>query len=123
MDAVLWAKADLLLTDAVLQMIKDVKLGRLPLDSVSGRKDTLITNEQYLRYVDTLRSISITQLIASLEPVHSGYHSLKSALKDLLLASNEKEYTVVPAPNSDPVHYKHLLQKRLFEEGFMTYDS
>ena len=123
MDAVLWAKADLLLTDAVLQMINDVKLGRLPLDSVSGRKDTLITNEQYLRYVDTLRSISITQLITSLEPVHSGYHSLKSALKDLLLASNEKHFTVVPAPNSDPAQYKHLLQKRLFEEGFMTYDS
>src|SRR4029077_2943696 len=34
-DAVRWSKADVLLTDGLLQIIKDVKLGRLQKDSIT----------------------------------------------------------------------------------------
>jgi hypothetical protein len=36
-----WSKADVLLTDGLLQIIKDVKLGRLPKDSITLRTDSV----------------------------------------------------------------------------------
>jgi hypothetical protein len=42
-DAVRWSKADLLLTDGLLQIIKDVKLGRLQKDSITLRTDSVLT--------------------------------------------------------------------------------
>src|SRR6185436_8600931 len=44
-DPFLWSRADILLTDAFLQLIRDVKLGRLPNDSISLNKDTALSNE------------------------------------------------------------------------------
>src|SRR5437762_2354693 len=46
-DATLWSKADSLLTDAFLQIVKEVKLGRLPQDSISLRKDSVLTDDFY----------------------------------------------------------------------------
>src|SRR5207247_2613423 len=46
-DAVLWSKQDVLLTDALLQIIKDVKLGRLQQDSITLRGDSTLSGEFY----------------------------------------------------------------------------
>src|SRR5712671_3443985 len=46
-DAVLWSRADVLLTDGLLQVIKDVKLGRLQKDSITLRGDSVLSNEFY----------------------------------------------------------------------------
>lgn len=124
MDAVLWSKADLMITDGLLQMIHDVRLGRLPWDSVTGRKDTIITPERYLAWVDTLRgATSLRSVIEMLEPVHSGYHRLKEQLREFLDSADEREFTVVPMPSEKHPEFKMLLQRRLFEGGYFAYDS
>jgi hypothetical protein len=38
MDAVLWTKADLMLSDAFIHVIKDLKIGRLGSDSTLFKK-------------------------------------------------------------------------------------
>jgi murein L,D-transpeptidase YcbB/YkuD len=119
-DAVRWSKADVLLTDGLLQIIKDVKLGRLQKDSITLRTDSVLAKEFYEQQVDNIiQSISVTRIIDSLEPVVKGYHELKEGIKSFLDSAQFKDYTNVPYPVSDSATYKLALRTRLFEEGLL----
>lgn len=121
-DHRLWGAADILLTDALVQVIHDIKLGRLPNDSISLNKDTLVSAEYLLNQISLLKdSGSIHQLIHSLEPNHWGYHQLKNGLAKFLKKASFTEFTRVP-PKDNP-GYKQALQKRLFEGRYITFDS
>lgn len=123
-NASLWARADIMLTDAFVNIIKDVKLGRLPNDSVTLRKDSVLSDSFYLAQLSLLqKSISVNQLIAALEPRQRGYLLLKKSIPGFIQNATYKEYTVVPAPGKDQVAFKKALQKRLYEEEFIAYDS
>ena len=119
-DAVRWSKADVLLTDGLLQIIKDVKLGRLQKDSITLRTDSVLAKEFYEQQVDKIiQSISVTRIIDSLEPAVKEYHELKEGIKDFLDSAQFKDYTNVPYPVSDSVPYKLALRIRLVEEGLL----
>ena len=121
-DAALWAKADVLLTDAFLHIVKDVKLGRLPQDSITLRKDSVLTDSFYSTKLDTvLRSATITPIIATLEPAHEGYILLKAGIREFLDSVDNRTYTKVPATRDST--FKRLLQLRLFEGGYISYDT
>ncbi|MCC7401851.1 MAG: L,D-transpeptidase family protein [Chitinophagaceae bacterium] len=123
-DAMLWAKSDIMLTDAFFHILKDVKLGRLPQDSISMRKDSVLKDAFYIRQFDTLiKTGMLTQTIRALEPKVEGYILLKDGIKNFLKNYDDKAYTYVPAPSKDPKRYKELLQKRLFEGGYIATDS
>lgn len=123
-NAALWAKADMLMTDAFVSIIKDVKLGRLPQDSVTLRKDSVLSDSFYLAQLDMLqKSVSVNQLVTALEPRQIGYRLLKNGIKKFLDSANYKQFTLVPAPGKDQVQFKKALQKRLYEEGFIAFDS
>lgn len=123
-DAVLHSKADLLLSNALLHMIRDVKLGRLPNDSVTLRKDSVITDEFYITQFNAIsKGASISQLLNSLEPKHEGYQLLKAGIPQFLSKSDNREFTKVPLPKQDTLNYRTLLQKRLYEGGYITFDS
>jgi murein L,D-transpeptidase YcbB/YkuD len=117
-DAVLWSKADLLLTDALLQIIKDVKLGRLQRDSISLRSDSMLSKEFNEQQVDKIvQSMTVARFIDSLEPVSSDYRALKEGIKGFLDSAQFKNYTYIPYPINDSAKFKTALQARLFEEG------
>jgi murein L,D-transpeptidase YcbB/YkuD len=119
-DAVLWAKADLLLTDAMIGIIKDVKLGRLQKDSLTLRADSALSNEFYAQQVQNiLQSHSVMTVIDSLEPILKGYHELKAGIKGFLDTADFKDYTYVPYPVYDSMGFLNALPKRLFEEGLL----
>jgi murein L,D-transpeptidase YcbB/YkuD len=119
-DAVLWSKADVLLTDALLQIINDVKLGRLQPDSVTLRTDSALTKDFFEEQVNKIvQSDSITNVIDSLEPASVAYHELKNAIKGFLDSATFKDYTYVPYPIYDTAKFKIALQQRLFEEGLI----
>ncbi|MBO9659111.1 MAG: L,D-transpeptidase family protein, partial [Chitinophagaceae bacterium] len=120
-DAVLWAKADLLLTDAFMHMVKDVKLGRLPQDSVSLRKDSVLFDEFYIQKLQGVlkQRESFSAMFASLEPQHQGYKELKAGIRAFLdSADYQKVYTKVPSPK-DP-GFTAALEARMREGGFLT---
>ncbi len=122
-DAALWSKADLLLTDAFVHIIKDVKLGRLPNDSVSLRRDSILTDSFYLQQWDNMRSgTSLTQIAQLLEPVHKDYQLLKAGIKPFLDSADFRTLTKVPS-SKDSILFKTILQKRLFEGGYIAFDS
>jgi L,D-transpeptidase YcbB len=119
-DAVLWAKVDVLLTDAMLGIIKDVKLGRLQIDSLTLRTDSVLSNEFYAEQVqNVLHSNSVVTVIDSLEPTLKGYHELKAAIKGFLDTAEFKDFTFVPYPVYDSTGFLHALPRRLFEEGLL----
>ncbi len=122
-DAALWSKADILMTDAFVRIMKDVKLGRLPQDSLTLRKDSVLSNEFFVQQFDALQtSKTLPQIIRSLEPNQTGYSLLKEGLKKFLDSADYRTFTVVPSPGKDP-NFKKALQTRLFEGGFLATDS
>ena len=122
-DAALWAKADLMLTDAFVQIVKDVKLGRLPNDSVSLRKDSTLSDEFYLQHIDHVKQKGLFAVIHSLEPTQPEYTLLKKGIKKFLDSADYRQFTTVPYPAKDSRKFNHILQTRLFEGGFISFDS
>lgn len=123
-DAVKWAKADLMLTDGLLHIIKDLKLGRLPQDSVTQRKDSVLSDSFYLHQFEAVQQKgSLTDILQSIEPTHQGYLALRSAIKQFLDSADNRVYTIVPSAKKDSIIFKQALQRRLFEGGFMSFDS
>jgi murein L,D-transpeptidase YcbB/YkuD len=122
-DAALWSLADILLTDAFIQIVHDVKLGRLPSDSITLRKDSVLTDAFYLEQLELLQRSGVSSMIRSLEPRHWGYHALKAGIRQFLDSADYREFTKVPLPGKDKAAFNKALQKRLFEGGFIAYDS
>ncbi|MCX6316942.1 MAG: L,D-transpeptidase family protein [Bacteroidetes bacterium] len=119
-DAMVWAKADILLTNAFVQLIRDVKLGRLPSDSISLRKDTTITDEFYQQQLTALQQGQpLSRLIAALEPTHRGYQLLKEGIPAFLAKADYRPFTRVPA--KDAAGYQKALQQRLYEGGYIGF--
>jgi|ADGO01.1.fsa_nt_gi hypothetical protein len=81
-DAALWSRADLMLTDALVQLCKHLKQGHFDYDSVTLRKDTVLPAEFYTSVVDQLKfTLNLRGLLQTLEPTNSNYVALKAALK------------------------------------------
>jgi len=123
-DAALWAKADMMLTDGFIQLLSDVKLGRLPQDSITLRKDSVLVDSFYWSQFRQLRQgKTVSELLHALEPTHKGYWALKEAIPSFLDSANYKEFTKVPLPGKDSIGFRQALQKRLYEEGFISNDT
>ncbi|MBI5371698.1 MAG: L,D-transpeptidase family protein [Sphingobacteriales bacterium] len=122
-DAKWWATADLLYTDAFTRLVKDVKLGRLPQDSVSLRKDSVLKDEFYLSRFNEIKQKGIAGVFRSLEPSARGYQLLKAAIPNFLAGADYKIYTRIPYPEKDQQRFNQFLQKRLYEEGLIGFDS
>lgn len=121
LDAVTWGETDVLLTDAFAQLLHDIKLGRLPSDSVSVREDSLLQEGTVIDQFDFLmRGKSLVTIISQLEPHHEGYRKLREAIPAFLAtASFDKVWTQVPFPVKDSALYKEKLFKRLQEGGLI----
>ena len=102
----LWAKADLLMTDAFFSLVKDLKQGRLKYDSVTLRTDTLLSDTVFTRTLDSaLLTGSVASALHSVEPRHAGYDSLKAYIKDFLSSAKFKPFTYLFYPYTDSVAF------------------
>ena len=124
-DAGMWTRAELMMTDAFISIVRDIKLGRLPQDSVTLRKDSVLTGEFYLQHFNELRHLgSIAKLVRILEPKHKGYQLLKAGIPKFLDSADYRDFTNVPAPAKiETSDFRKALQKRLFEGGYIAFDS
>lgn len=124
LDAAMWARADLLLTDAFMQIVKDIKLGRLERDSITLRKDSLLSDSFYVSLLENVQlKKELTSFLEELEPRHRGYMELRNALPHFLDTMNRTKYTYLYYPFTDPVdsmEFIRNLQTRLYEGGYLT---
>ncbi len=130
MDAELWTRADLMLTDGFLHLIKDMKTGRLNADSTFLNKIDSGTKKDF--YTSALKALienkHFSELINAVEPKHHGYQELKKALPRFLDSMDRKEYTYVPWPYKandvkDSVFFIKKIQIRLMESDCIEQDN
>jgi murein L,D-transpeptidase YcbB/YkuD len=122
MDAALWARGELMLTDAFSTMARHIKLGRIPQDSISQRKDTLMDAAYFVRLRDTMQMLQKPgELLLSLEPINVRYRALRESLPAFLDSMDRTEYTYIVFPKLDTVSFVKQLQTRLFEENYISF--
>ena len=98
-----------MLTDAFLHLVRDLKLGRLPQDSITQRKDSVLQtnfisadfNSSAGRFIDGNFSSHLNQSM----PVIS---LLKNGIKKFLDSADYKVYTKVPH-RKDTINFKEAL--------------
>ena len=115
LDAVLWARTDLYLTDAFIQLVSHLKNGRITNDTTVIKKDTALTDSFFNAQLELFRNSHLAEFTAQLEPAHSGYQSLKSALRDFLLYADLKPYTYIDP--TDSIHLRSVSLQRLLEDS------
>ncbi|MBL0359392.1 MAG: L,D-transpeptidase family protein [Chitinophagaceae bacterium] len=127
MDAVLWSKADMLLTDACLHIIKDLKYGRLSNDSTALASDTAKKAKALIALQQSLLSQpSFNQFLSSIEPKNRGYLELKKGIRHFLDSMDRRTYTYVIYPYKkndakDSLFFIKTLQKRLNESKCISF--
>ncbi len=120
LDAAKWAYSDMLSTSAFIQLVKDIKVGRLLPDSVLT-KDTSLQADFFSKQKDAFVSRSVSEFTASLEPAAKGYQELKNALQQFLPRANMKNYTLVKT--KDSLLLPRLVYKRIGEEDSVTVEA
>ncbi len=120
-NAVIWAKADILMTDAAVKILKDIKMGRLFTDSVVLQKDTSSAVTAIMdRFKTLLQQKQFTAAVNAAEPNKRGYLNLKMGIQRFLDSMDRKLYTYVKYPfkpndAKDSLAFIKTLQKRLGE--------
>jgi L,D-transpeptidase YcbB len=123
MNVNFWTKADLLLTDGFMHIIKDLKQGRLQPDSVSLNADSVLVDKFFIATLnDLIEKKDFSGLLISLQPKHKNYWELKKGIKKFVDSMDRRVFTHVTYPFKkndvkDSLYFIKLLQKRLAESN------
>ena len=119
-NAAIWTRADLLLTDAFFQLVKDIHRGRLETDSITLRKDTVLPDSIYTQSLaSAIQTNSITATMHSLEPNFPGYDSVRAYLHQFLATAHFRPLTYLSYPYTDSLGFYQALTQRLRESGYV----
>ncbi|MGG9971780.1 L,D-transpeptidase family protein [Ferruginibacter sp. SUN002] len=127
MNATLWATADLMFTDGLIHVLKDLKVGRLQTDSLSLNADTTIVENVYVDAVKKIFSTgNFSAVLNSFEPQHKGYIALKQGIKRFLDSMDRRTYTYVTYPykskdTKDSLAFIKTFQRRLNESNCIDF--
>jgi len=127
-DATLWTRADLMLTDGFVHIMRDLKQGRFPQDSIELNKDSVLGNDFFADHLtQALTTGKLTASLDSLQPSLVGYQQLKDQLKTFLDSMDTRRYTYLQyAPKSsaidDSMAFLQTIRQRL-DEGHYINDS
>jgi L,D-transpeptidase YcbB len=120
-NAVLWTKADILLTDAFITIAKHLHKGRLHTDSIYKNFDSTLGSSFYHQYLNkALETESVAKTLEQLEPHHKGYKELKRAIKPFLDSADFlRKFTYLVYPYKDSAAFVKTLIRRLREESYI----
>ena len=112
-DASLWAYTDMLMSSAFVQLVKDLKVGRLLPDSVIAQDSTL-NKDFYITQLKYFQTNGGEAFADQLGPANPGYQKMIMALKKFLHKANFHNYTLINTKDSTKI--PQLLFKRYKEE-------
>lgn len=119
-DAALWARHDMVMTNSFLKLVKDLKHGRLPADSTTMRKDSVITDSFFIAQLQAaIQSRQVNEVLHALEPKHEGYDSIKAYLPRFLDSARFVPYTYLSYPYKDSLAFYRSFAQRLLEEKLL----
>ncbi|MEI8059487.1 MAG: L,D-transpeptidase family protein, partial [Ferruginibacter sp.] len=122
-DAVSWSRAELMLTDAFMQIVKDLKQGRLQPDSLTLNKDSILTNEFFVNSLtNLLKKNTFSELMHAIQPTNKNYWELKKGIKNFIDSMDRRVFTYVNYPfknnsSKDSLFFVKTIEKRLSESG------
>ncbi|MBO9155075.1 murein L,D-transpeptidase [Chitinophaga sp. GCM10012297] len=117
-DAALWAKMDVLLTDAFFKMSYHLHYGVAPRDSVTLRKDSLLSDTVLANLLQTaLQNGNISAVLQQQEPFHPGYVALKEGVQQFSLQFGGMHWDTLPQQYYDTLLFKQQLAARLIQTG------
>jgi len=129
-DAALWAKVDVMASDAYLKMMQDLHFGMFPRDSNTLRKDSTFDEQRLMEQLQIASSnAGLQNTLDSLEPKHPGYRDLKNAFSAFKTYYQGLHWDTLPLEYSDTVAFRILLANRLVQtfhldtSGGIGYDS
>lgn len=123
-DAIIWTKADLLLSDAFMKTLKDLKEGRMLPDSVSITRKPKYIDSFFIKNLNEIHNnISINNLFDSIEPANFRYQSLKSLVKNFVDSMDTTKFQFIIYPQKDSFLLVKNLQKRLMQSGIAKADE
>jgi L,D-transpeptidase YcbB len=123
-DAIIWTKADVMLSDAFMKTLKDLKEGRLLPDSVSITRKPKYIDSFFISNLNQVHhTVSLHDIFDSVEPANIRYQSLKSLVENFVDSMNNTNYQFVNYPENDSALLVKNLQKRLFQAGFAKSDE
>jgi murein L,D-transpeptidase YcbB/YkuD len=124
MDAITWTKADIMLSDAFMQTLKDLKEGRIVPDSLSIVNKENFVGSFFIKKLDTtLSSNNVSEIFQSVEPDNINYLDLRYALKDFVDSMDTTKYLHIHFPYTDTLSFYKNLQQRLVQSGFGKSDE
>lgn len=120
LNAALWSEGDVLMTDAFMKLCDHLHFGRLPLDTISLRKEVSFGDKNLAEMLTKcLTEKNIVQSLKNLEPKYEQYHLLKDALKKF-----KKDFAGMKW-DSVPVNFKKdttLFKKKLIARLKQSHD-
>ncbi|MEO6219996.1 MAG: L,D-transpeptidase family protein [Ginsengibacter sp.] len=117
-DAVFWTKVDLLLSDAFMKTIKDLKEGRILPDSVSILTKKKFVDSLFIKNLKKAENLNSVAIVFNyVQPSNSGYYSLKNALRNFADSMDTTRYVYIRYPQKDSINFIKILQQRLSEAG------
>jgi len=123
-DAIIWTKADLMLSDAFMKTAKDIKEGRLLPDSVSIVSKQKYIDSFFIRNLnEASKNNSIASLFNSMEPANQGYQSLRNVIKNFVDSMDNTTFQYITYPQKDSLSFIKNLQKRLMQSGIAKADN
>jgi len=119
MDAIAWTKADLMLSDAFMKTLKDLKEGRIIPDSLSmAGKNTFVDSFFIANLEKAIAVKQVTPVFQGAEPANIQYALLKEGLKEFAHNMDTKKYLHIDFPYTDTLAFRKQLHKRLMQGGF-----
>ena len=128
MDANLWTRADLMLTDGFIHIVKDLKQGRLNKDSISYNKKELSDTFYTATLTDLLSTKNLADVLISIQPKNEGYWALKSCIPKFVDSMDKRVYTYITYPykandEKDSLLFVKKIQKRLSESKCIDFTN
>lgn len=117
--AALWVETDIRFSAALLNVIYDLKYGRLLPDALSYKKNHVFYDSVLYKYALVIdKENNLTNSFAALQPTHTGYWELKKGIKKFADSMDARSYTYVDYPVADSSAFLKNLAKRLREAGY-----
>ncbi|HVI45660.1 MAG TPA: L,D-transpeptidase family protein [Chitinophaga sp.] len=119
-DAALWAKIDVMMTDAFMRMASDLHFGVAPRDSITLRTDSVFTETDLTgKLKQALQENNVTGALHQLEPVHPGYLALKEGIRAFKEKYAAYHWDTLPLNYTDTTGFKQLVANRLVQSGHL----
>lgn len=119
-DAALWARMDVMLTDAFFRMASQLRYGVAPRDSITLRPDSLFSDTVLTGYLQqALQSGDVSAVLRQQEPVHAGYLALKEGIRQYKEQYGGRHWDTLPQNYTDTPQFHRQLAVRLVQSGHL----